>query len=1218
MAKSLHSKGKPIASSRKPLSVAQAKRLTQKNPNETESWKQLGLACIRNSQNEEALRALEHASSLNDSDAEIHAWLSMVYNAVNRLTLAKESAEKALTIDPYNVKALTQLARIEFDSSRFSKALSYLEKAEQYEPNNEVLIFTKGKALGAMSRYDEAQALFQKLVQRDPNNLHYWNELGIVQRDLGDLKEAERSFRKAMTCGSSPIPFANLITGIHYDPAQRHDAIAAICREWQGRFGVKSPPSRPVPKDLTPSRQLRIGLLSDGFRQHPVGNMVIEALENTSPQEAEFYFYTTNLSSDPLTKRFRKLASRWLDVKYTSDEEFAQQVRNDEIDILFDLAGHNAGTRSRAISMQPAPLIVKWVGGLINTTGVEAIDYLISDHIETPEVEDAHYTEKLIRMPDDYIVYARPLLVPSLASLPAKKNGYITLGCFNNPTKLNGELFSHWANIMQQLPNSRLLLKGKPYTSEEFCERIYNHFEQVGIERDRLILEGPSPHHKFLAAYNRVDIALDTWPYSGGLTTCEAFLMGVPVVSLPGPTFAGRHSATHLVNAGMPELVVNSWEEYQERVLELASDLDSLSTIRQHLRDVLLQSPVCDGPRFAKHFMRAMRAIWQRYCEGKAPEALSFNKQGELWFEDDKQVLDIKVDETPRISNAKVSQQKHSFSWKLQGKLIGIDNGASLVKQPAVQEMLKHKSLELITFDPAGELSNDAAKSAEGVHYYSGALLGNGEAATLYATLDPANTATLLPLESASLPNAVRRANKVLTQLPVATLALDSIEGLPALDWLVLDAHHDANTILENGEQTLKNALLLDITVAFQLTHERQPNLAELQHWASRNGFRFYRLNTPQHISHLPESVPAEKRQATELASANALFLPSHERMAALSHEQSMKLAFLLHTVYGIKDMAYALLAQVSEEEAEGYLVEEGLANKMKKPAVKREVIYDPSQLECNQREFTLCVGVPVYNEEKYIRETIQSLKNQDFGDVKFLIADNCSTDNTLNIICEEVIGDDRFEIFQHQGNVGAAGNFEFAFKNSQSKYFMWLGGHDFLSDSYLSTTIKSMGRDSGVSMVMGKPVAVAENSKEIGFLESGVYDFSDDKKENRYLKSVAELSNCTVVHAIFLREALEDFEFRRTLSPDHVLISHLLWHGKLKNLSNVFYYRRFFGERKESQDERITGRPVKLERKDFFDYYLDDLRRLSKDSNSLIRKKLIESVDNTLRARFD
>ena len=598
-----------------------------------------------------------------------------------------------------------------------------------------------------------------------------------------------------------------------------------------------------------------------------------------------------------------------------SDEELDARVRQDDIDILIDLCGHSEGYRLGAMAREPAPLIIKWVGGLINTTGPSAIDYLISDAVETPPGVDEYYIEKLIRLPDDYICYDPPIYAPEVGPLPALENGFLTFGCFNNPSKINSEIIRCWASILQALPNSRLLLKSGQYADAGYAEHIYQLFEQQGVAREQVALEGGVPHADLLATYNRIDIALDPWPYSGGLTTCEALLMGVPVVTLPGPTFAGRHSATHLVNAGMPELVVNSWEEYQERVSELASDLDSLSTIRQHLRDVLLQSPVCDGPRFAKHLTVALRAIWQRYCEDKAPETLTFNKEGELWFEDDQQPLfiPIEVDVQPQQPPQSSTEQPASatFTWQLAGKLIGIDNGRLLVKQPAVQELLNYQSLELIAFDPSGELSNSPIKNTEGLHHYAGAVLGNGAPATLYATLDPAHTATLTPLINAS---------KVLTKLPVATLPLDGIEGLPALDWLVLDSKHNASEILEYGTQALKNALLLDITIAFQPTHEQQPNLAELQHWASRNGFRFYRLNTPQHISHLPESVPAEKRQATELASANALFLPSHERMAALSHEQSMKLAFLLHSVYGIKDMAYALLAQVSEEKAKGYL----------------------------------------------------------------------------------------------------------------------------------------------------------------------------------------------------------------------------------------------------------------------------------------------------------
>lgn len=935
----------------KTLTLSQVKRLTEKSPDNVMAWVQLGILLIHANEGEQAREALERACKLDDTSVNAHAWLATAYQGSNEVEAAEHHAKRALALDDTNVQTLTVLARLEHDKGRSGKALEWVEKAEVYAPGNQVVMLAKGRALFALSRVDEAKAVFTALTEKTPDSLHNWNDLGMVHRELGELDEAARCFRNAMQHGSDPVPFANLMTGMHYDPTKTREEIAAVCCEWQSLYGAKNPPSRPISSDVSPGRKLRVGMLSDGFRQHPVGNMIIEVLEHVSPDEVEFYFYTTNHSSDAVTGRFRKLATCWTSVKYLGDDAFAQQVRDDGIDIFFDLAGHNAGTRSRAISMQPAPLIVKWVGGLINTTGIEAIDYLISDHIETPEGEDAHYTEKLIRLPDDYIVYSRPLLVPSLKALPAKKNGYITLGCFNNPTKLNGELFSHWAQIMHQLPNSRLLLKGKPYTSQDFCERIYTQFEQAGIERERLLLEGPAPHHEFLAAYNRVDIALDTWPYSGGLTTCESFLMGVPVVTLPGPTFAGRHSATHLINAGMPELVVDSWEAYHERVLELASDLDSLSTIRQHLRDVLLQSPVCDGPRFAKHLTMALRAIWQRYCEGKAPEALTFNKEGELWFEDDKQPLNISVQEKTKVL-ASAEATEEAFTWQLQGKLIAIDNGGRYLTEPTVQQMLKHKSLELIAFDPAGELNSDAAKNVEGVHYYSSALLGNGEPATLYACLDPAQTATLVPLESAWLPAALRNGNKVLTQLPVNTLSLDKIDGLPTLDWLVLDARHDASEILEHGIEALKETLLIDVGVAFQPTHERQPSLAELQHWASRNGFRFYRLNEPCHRSHLPEHVPVEKRQATELASANALFLPSHERMAKLSDSQRTKLAFLLHTVYGIKDMSYELLAEVDEEKAEGYLVAEGLVEA--KPELTPDIPDSKKVKEKAQQEFPL------------------------------------------------------------------------------------------------------------------------------------------------------------------------------------------------------------------------------------------------------------------------
>ena len=904
------------------LTVAQAKRLTSKTPNKTEVWVQLGVAYIAANRHSEAIAPLQRAVSLSEKAAHIHAWLAAAYLGASELLLAEESANHALSLSEHNVRALMILAMIDQDKNLSASALKWLEKAEHFEPENADVLHAKSRALFGLHRYEEAEAVLETLTRLYPKNLGYWNELGVVQRELGKLASSANSFLKAIKYGDSSTPFSNLITGYHYDPSKRQSDIAAVCREWQARYGVKNPPARPIPENMLPDRKLRIGLLSDGFRQHPVGNMIIAALENANPEEMEFYFYSTNASNDAITKRFQVLASQWQMVKYQDDDAFNQQVRDDKIDILFDLAGHNAGTRSKAISMQPAPLIVKWVGGLINTTGVEAIDYLISDAIETPEGEDRHYTEKLIRLPDDYIVYSQPSYTPSIGPLPALANGFITLGCFNNPTKLNAELLTEWAILMNQLPHSRLFLKGKPYTSESFCERIYVLMESLGVDRERLLLEGPSNHRDLLNSYNRVDIALDPWPYSGGLSTCEALLMGVPVVTLPGPTFAGRHSASHLVNADMAELVVSNWEEYRERVVELASDTDSLSTIRHSLRQVLLQSAMCDGRRFAKHLMLALRAIWQRYCEHKSPAALTFNKNSELWFEDDQKLLDIQVKEKPLAP-------EEGFRWEFDGQVVVLDNASKTLRNRALSLMVKSNAFAIVAFDPQSLIEKPEIFSAnQNIQLFQHALLGDGKAATLYACLEPTLSSTLHPLPNDQLPPARRSGAQVLTQLPINTVALDAIQGLASLDWLILDGLSDAATILENGIDALKDTLLVEVQVAFQATHERQPNLAELQYWASRNGFRFYRLNASRYISHFPNSVPKKKRQATELECADAIFLPSYERMASLNDNQRVKLAFLLHTIYGIKDLSYALLAEVDREKAEAYLEEEGVVNR--------------------------------------------------------------------------------------------------------------------------------------------------------------------------------------------------------------------------------------------------------------------------------------------------
>lgn len=886
---------KPLrpSSHRNTPTLAQLQRLSEQRPNDPQVLKDLGNLQLAG-EPERALGSFEQALRLLPDEPEA---LELVAKAAQKLGQADRALElvlKALRINEDFVAGHHRLATLYFEKGQFAKALPSIDRALEMAPQDGRMLSRKGLILNRLERHSEAIAVFDALIQREPGDYSHWNNAANLYKDIGQLATADTYYQKAVTLAKRKdvLPYSNRLTSLHYDPTRSRDYIFDVCKEWQSRFGPKSVPPRPDVQDRTPDRRLRIGLVSDGLRQHPVGNMIVGVLEKLPRHQFELFAYSTSQVCDHLTRRIQAVTQQWLGIKHMDDPALAQRVRDDGIDILIDLCGHNAGNRMGAMALQPAPLLVKWVGGLINTTGLDAIDYLLTDRIESPEGEDAYYTEKLIRLPDDYICYDPPPYTPDIRPLPALANGYVTYGCFNNPTKVNDVLLARWAELMRATPTSRLLLKGGAFGNSELRAHVHRVMAAQGITEERVLIEGPVGHKTLLETYNRIDIALDPWPYSGGLTTCEALLMGVPVVTFPGPTFAGRHSATHLFNAGLPELVVNSWEHYQQRVIELASDLESLKRIRGHLRDVLMKSPVCDSQRFAKHFASAMRAIWQRYCEGKSAAALTLDAEGQARFEGETSPVELQ--------HPAEAAKAPDFSFKFQGKVVTLDHGGTLLASAQFVALQKTAAFSTVAFDPASRIDNARQLAQLGeLHYYPHAALGNGQPATLYACLDPAMSATLAPLT----------ASGVLTKLPLPTLKLDAINGLPPVDWLLLDNLNDSLAVVEHGQRTLADTLLVQARVNFVPTHEHQADVGLISRCLARRGFSFYRLNNLQN-----------QENASHLVSADALFLPDATRMAALSDNQRLKLAFLLHTAYGAHDVASELLSAIDPELAAQYV----------------------------------------------------------------------------------------------------------------------------------------------------------------------------------------------------------------------------------------------------------------------------------------------------------
>jgi predicted O-linked N-acetylglucosamine transferase (SPINDLY family) len=388
---------------------------------------------------------------------------------------------------------------------------------------------------------NKAITSYCKVIAMKPDFIEAYNNLGLTLLDLGRLDDAISNFHKALVIKPSfTSAHSNLIFVQNYQPEITLNYLKQIHSEWDKHHGVPLQAEWQGHNNIPdPDRPLRIGFVSPDLGHHPVGYFITNLLEHRR-NNIKFICYSSRIP-DGLTNRLKAISDQWFDVRGISNEALTQLIRSHQIDILIDLAGHTAKNKSLVFARKPSPVQVSWAG-YMGTTGISAIDYLIADYHQAPEGVDKYYTEKLIRLPNGNVSYKTPDYAPIVNKLPFNKNKFITFGCFNNPAKINELVLMTWVKILKAVPDSHLILKYRNMNAGGNRSRILNILSAEGIEETRLKIEGPSKHPELLARYNEIDIALDTFPYSGGLTTCEALWMGIPVVTAPGETFASRHS----------------------------------------------------------------------------------------------------------------------------------------------------------------------------------------------------------------------------------------------------------------------------------------------------------------------------------------------------------------------------------------------------------------------------------------------------------------------------------------------------------------------------------------------------------------------------------------------------------------------------------------------------------------------------------------------------
>ena len=564
-----------------------------------------------------AIQCYSIANKLDPKNYLIAYNIAQIYADQGDYKKALELYDITLQMEPKLIDAGVKKAQIYQAIGEHENAEEAVKKVLEIDSENLLALSVLSLLYRAMGRYNEAIELNEQLLERYPNDGNVRVNYALCLVETGQYDEAEKNYRRALNdTPETQQSLSNYLMGIHYNPKRTKEEIFEAHSLWDEYYAPEERPARPVPANKSKNKKLRVGFISGGFKKHPVGWMITSALEQLPEDEIATYIYTTDTYHDSLTKRIRNACAKWTSVVGYSDDVVAQIIKDDEIDILVELSGHSSGNRLKTVALEPAPITIKWVGGLFNTSGLKSMDYLLTDAKESPEGEEKYYTEKLVRMPDDYVCYTLPNYDIDVADAPAVENGYITFGCFNNPTKINTELLSRWAEILKQVPDSKLFLKSKQYDTALVRERIVDHLKECGIEESRILFEGYSLHNELLESYNKIDVALDPWPYSGGLTTIEALWMGVPVITNSGPTFAGRHSTTHLTNAGFSEWVTDNWEAYIKTAVDLAGDQQALIKTRAELRDRLLSSPLCDEKRFARNLADAFREMWIQRVDG--------------------------------------------------------------------------------------------------------------------------------------------------------------------------------------------------------------------------------------------------------------------------------------------------------------------------------------------------------------------------------------------------------------------------------------------------------------------------------------------------------------------------------------------------------------------------------------------------------------------------
>jgi predicted O-linked N-acetylglucosamine transferase (SPINDLY family) len=584
-------------------------------PNYAEAHSNLGIALMDQGKLDEAVAAHRQAIRIKPNYAEAHSNLGIALMDQGKLDEAVAAHRQAMRIKPNYAEAHSNLGSALTSQGKLDEAVAEFRQAIHIKPNYAEAHSNLGSALTSQGKLDEAVAEFRQAIHIKPDYAEAYSGLGGALVRQGKVDEAVDAYREAIRIKPDySEAFSNLLMSQQHKPGVTKAEVLREHKRWAELYRPSAAKDRFLfPNEPDTDRLPRLGLVSPDLHRHAVAFLTLRAYEALTSLGYELFCYQTDQKrvADDFTDRFKAI-STWRDASWIDDSALAKQIADDRIDILFDLAGHTTN-RLRVFAQRAAPIQLSWAG-YVGTIGLDTYDGLIADPVEVPPEDDQYYVEPVIRLPDCYVCYETPIDA-EVAPLPSLGAGRFTFGCFNRPAKINEEVAKAWARILERVPYSRILMVYGGLGEAGTQQALRGVFGRGGVPLDRVELIGHGEQGKLVAAYGDVDIALDPFPYSGGVTTLEAMWMGVPTITYVGDTFASRHSATHLTAAGLREFCTPDVDSYVAAAVSWSSRREELAELRRSMRARVEASPLCDAPRFARNLSDQLMRLWTDWCK---------------------------------------------------------------------------------------------------------------------------------------------------------------------------------------------------------------------------------------------------------------------------------------------------------------------------------------------------------------------------------------------------------------------------------------------------------------------------------------------------------------------------------------------------------------------------------------------------------------------------